>query len=75
VLAVSFFMTIADLAIVNVALPTIGQKLHFSQSKRRARQCGQQRRLGALLAGDEHLKPSRLQHACPEKHADVVEDP
>ncbi|MDX6453477.1 MAG: hypothetical protein QOH16_3526 [Gaiellaceae bacterium] len=32
VLAVSFFMTIADLAIVNVALPTIGQKLHFSQS-------------------------------------------
>src|SRR4051812_17242905 len=32
VLAVSFFMTIADLAIVNVALPTIGEKLHFSQS-------------------------------------------
>ena len=28
VLAVSFFMTIADLAIVNVALPTIGRKLH-----------------------------------------------
>ena len=29
VLAVSFFMTIADLAIVNVALPTIGRELHM----------------------------------------------
>src|SRR6202161_4222787 len=28
VLAVSFFMTVADLAIVNVALRTIGRKLH-----------------------------------------------
>ena len=32
VLAVSFFMTIADLAIVNVALPTIGLKLHMPES-------------------------------------------
>ncbi len=32
VLAVSFFMTIIDLAIVNVALPTIGRKLHVSES-------------------------------------------
>ena len=32
VLAVSFFMTIVDLTIVNVALPTIGAKLHFSES-------------------------------------------
>jgi EmrB/QacA subfamily drug resistance transporter len=32
VLAVSFFMTIVDLTIVNVALPTIGQHLHFSES-------------------------------------------
>ena len=32
VLAVSFFMTIIDLAIVNVALPTIGRKLHLSES-------------------------------------------
>ena len=32
VLAVSFFMTIADLAIVNVALPTIGRKLHMPES-------------------------------------------
>jgi EmrB/QacA subfamily drug resistance transporter len=31
-LAVSFFMTIVDLTIVNVALPTIGRKLHFSDS-------------------------------------------
>jgi EmrB/QacA subfamily drug resistance transporter len=31
-LAVAFFMTIADLAIVNVALPTIGRKLNFSES-------------------------------------------
>jgi EmrB/QacA subfamily drug resistance transporter len=31
-LAVAFFMTIADLAIVNVALPTIGRELHFSES-------------------------------------------
>ncbi len=31
-LAVSFFMTIVDLTIVNVALPTIGRKLHFSES-------------------------------------------
>jgi len=31
-LAVAFFVTIADLAIVNVALPTIGTKLHFSES-------------------------------------------
>ncbi len=32
VLAVAFFMTIADLAIVNVALPTIGRKLHMPES-------------------------------------------
>src|SRR5882757_2930149 len=31
-LAVSFFMTIVDLTIVNVALPTIGRKLQFSES-------------------------------------------
>jgi EmrB/QacA subfamily drug resistance transporter len=30
-LAVAFLMTIVDLAIVNVALPTIGRKLHFPQ--------------------------------------------
>src|SRR6202522_4773385 len=32
VLAVSYFMTVADLAIVNVALPTIGRKLHMPES-------------------------------------------
>jgi EmrB/QacA subfamily drug resistance transporter len=32
VLAVAFFMTIVDLTIVNVALPTIGRKLEFSES-------------------------------------------
>jgi EmrB/QacA subfamily drug resistance transporter len=32
VLAVSYFMTIVDLAIVNVALPTIGRDLHFSET-------------------------------------------
>jgi EmrB/QacA subfamily drug resistance transporter len=32
VVAVAFFMTIVDVAIVNVALPTIGRKLHFSES-------------------------------------------
>src|SRR5215470_15217118 len=32
VLAVSYFMTIVDLTIVNVALPTIGRHLHFSES-------------------------------------------
>ena len=32
VLAVAFFMTIVDLTIVNVALPTIGHKLQFSES-------------------------------------------
>jgi len=31
-LAVAFFMTIVDIAIVNVALPTIGRKLHFSEA-------------------------------------------
>ena len=31
-LAVAFFMTVVDLTIVNVALPTIGRKLHFSES-------------------------------------------
>jgi EmrB/QacA subfamily drug resistance transporter len=31
-LAVAFFMTVVDLAIVNVALPTIGRKLHFSET-------------------------------------------
>src|SRR5881392_3469812 len=31
-LAVSFFMTIVDLTIVNVALPTIGRDLHFTES-------------------------------------------
>ncbi len=31
-LAVAFFVTIADLAIVNVALPTIGRELHFTES-------------------------------------------
>jgi EmrB/QacA subfamily drug resistance transporter len=30
-LAVAYFVTIADLAIVNVALPTIGRRLHFSE--------------------------------------------
>ena len=32
VLGVAFFMTIVDLTIVNVALPTIGRKLHFSET-------------------------------------------
>ena len=32
VLAVSYFMTIVDLTIVNVSLPTIGRALHFSES-------------------------------------------
>src|SRR5690242_5943829 len=32
VLAVSFFMTVADLAIVNVALPTIGRELRLAES-------------------------------------------
>src|SRR5919198_7544 len=32
VLAVAFFMTIVDLTIVKVALPTIGHELHFSES-------------------------------------------
>jgi EmrB/QacA subfamily drug resistance transporter len=32
VLAVCYFMTIVDLTIVNVALPTIGRKLHFSET-------------------------------------------
>jgi EmrB/QacA subfamily drug resistance transporter len=31
-LVVAFFMTIVDLTIVNVALPTIGRALHFSES-------------------------------------------
>ena len=31
-LAVAFFMTIIDLTIVNVSLPTIGRALHFSQT-------------------------------------------
>ena len=31
-LVVAFFMTIVDLTIVNVALPTIGAKLHFPES-------------------------------------------
>ena len=31
-LAVAYFMTIVDLTIVNVALPTIGHKLHFAES-------------------------------------------
>ena len=32
VLAVAYFMTIVDLTITNVALPTIGRKLHFPES-------------------------------------------
>jgi EmrB/QacA subfamily drug resistance transporter len=32
VLAVAYFMTVVDLTIVNVALPTIGRDLHFSES-------------------------------------------
>ncbi|HYU66994.1 MAG TPA: MFS transporter [Jatrophihabitantaceae bacterium] len=31
-LAIAFFMTIIDLTIVNVSLPTIGRDLHFSQT-------------------------------------------
>jgi len=31
-LAVAFFMTVIDLAIVNVALPAIGRKLHSPES-------------------------------------------
>lgn len=30
-LAVAYFMTAVDMLIVNVALPTIGLKLHFQQ--------------------------------------------
>src|ERR1700678_68263 len=32
-LAVAYFMTIVDLTIVNVALPTMGRKLHFPESE------------------------------------------
>src|SRR5215475_9423707 len=32
VLAVAYFMTIVDLTIVNVSLPTIGRALHFSEA-------------------------------------------
>ncbi|MGA8466368.1 MAG: MFS transporter, partial [Trebonia sp.] len=32
VLAVAYFMTIVDLTITNVALPTIGRSLHFPES-------------------------------------------
>jgi len=32
VLAVCYFMTVIDLTIVNVALPTIGRELHFSET-------------------------------------------
>ena len=32
VLAISYFMTVVDLTIVNVALPTIGSDLHFSET-------------------------------------------
>ena len=31
-LAVAFFMTVVDLTIVNVSLPTIGRDLHFSDT-------------------------------------------
>ena len=31
-LAVAYFMTVVDLTIVNVSLPTIGRDLHFSQT-------------------------------------------
>src|SRR5258708_39144902 len=31
-LAVAYFMTIVDVTIVNVSLPTIGRDLHFSQT-------------------------------------------
>src|SRR3954452_24744838 len=31
-LALSYFMTIIDLTIVNVSLPTIGRDLHFSET-------------------------------------------
>ena len=31
-LAVAYFMVVVDLTIVNVALPTIGRKLHFPES-------------------------------------------
>jgi MFS family permease len=31
-LAVSYFMTIIDLTIVNVSLPTIGRDLHFTET-------------------------------------------
>ena len=30
-LAAAYFMTIVDLTIINVALPTIGRKLHFPE--------------------------------------------
>jgi MFS family permease len=31
-LAVAYFMTMIDLTIVNVSLPTIGRDLHFSET-------------------------------------------
>jgi hypothetical protein len=32
VLAISFFLTVVDLTIVNVALPPIGRDLHFTEA-------------------------------------------
>ena len=55
-LAVAYFMTVVDLTITNVALPTIGRKLHFPQSDLqwvgsiRSFQ-GRHRRTEAFLAG------------------------
>ena len=53
-LAMAFFMTVIDLTIVDVSLPTIGRDLHFSESR-------------AGGAGEGHRRPAlyrnRLQAA------------
>ena len=72
VLAVSFFMTIVDLTIVNVALPTIGRKLHFPESSlqwvvtalrahlRRLPVARRPRRGPARAAADPDARPGRV---------------
>src|SRR5215469_8949064 len=71
-LAVAFFMTIVDLTIVNVALPTIGRKLHFAESDLQWVVTAYALTFGGFLlfggrAADLHLGLARLR-ACDRRH-------
>jgi hypothetical protein len=63
VLGAALFVTVADLAIVNVALPTIGRDLHMAKSNLQWVRGGPSARAArpnsAWFGGQDGLRPSK----------------